>query len=105
MNFRVGQKVVCMDAAPHAKYSPWKVRLGASMDGLKDRAIYTVRAVNLYRGQPCIYLAEIARSLDPNIPEAGEPGYSPKRFRPVVERKTDISIFTAMLDKTPERVG
>lgn len=30
-----------------------------------------------------------------------EPGFTPKGFRPVLTRKTDISIFTALLTKAP----
>lgn len=107
MAFRVGQKVVCVDDACHSKYSPWRVRSSATMNGLIARATYTVRAVTLYRGQPCIWLAEIVRPLDPQIPEAGEPGYSPKRFRLAAERKTDagFAILTEILNGTrvPER--
>lgn len=91
MAFRVGQKVVCVDDGPSI--------LGR-LTGLVTGAVYTVTAVGLThpidaQRLPCI---EIAERDSPNA-------FWAHRFRPIVERKTDISIFTAMLDKTPERVG
>lgn len=101
MAFYVGQKVVCVDD---------DVR---EADGLKrlflDR-IYTVRAVRSEPGGKWIHhwkyesetvflaLAEI------NDRKAGDTAYAASRFRPVVERKTDISIFQAMLNPSREQV-
>lgn len=43
----------------------------------------------------------ILKGHEPNRRRDGSlRGWNPVRFRPVVERKTDISIFTAMLDPT-----
>ena len=33
-----------------------------------------------------------------------EPSFFPSHFRPLAERKTDISLFTAMLYRKPENV-
>lgn len=92
--FRVGQKVVCIDDAPSASgvVSPFKngdvLTIISIMDGFS------------YRGHDLgLLFAE--------VPCIGhyDHGYSVARFRPVVERKTDISIFRAMLNTTPQMEG
>jgi hypothetical protein len=88
MTFRVGQKVVCIDASG-----------GALNWGGKRRpvlgAVYTVRSVYRQEDEPeGILLEEIINQLHPC---GDEYGFRARRFRPIVERKTDISIFTAML--------
>jgi hypothetical protein len=86
-NFRVGQKVVCVNDSMSA--------YGVTSP-LKKGSVYTVSDVMfgtswrgpdtglILVGVPCV--AQFVR------------GYSASRFRPVVERKTDISIFKAMLN-------
>ena len=82
--FHIGQEVICVDA-----------------DGLLDKwlplakgATYTIRGIwpDDISGPEHVYLAEITNSIS-NI--GREFAYEATRFRPV--RKTDISIFTAML--------
>ena len=75
--FRVGQKVVCVDASRFEQY-------------LDEGRVYTITSIN------APYLRVDCRSA--NV--TGGPddyGYDASRFRPIVERKTDISIFKAML--------
>lgn len=50
--------------------------------------------------QPAIYLEEIINPPFDYDGWIGEVSFRTWRFRPVHERKTDISIFTAMLDPT-----
>jgi len=84
MAFRVGQKVVCVDANPR----------NGHVSNLTEGAVYTVRAFGPSKdGSPGISLDEIYHPF---------PFYQ-DRFRPVVERKTDISVFTKML--TGSKVG
>lgn len=86
MSFHVGQKVVCVDAAPDAG-KRW-----VSSEQPVVGAIYTVSAAEFtspINGRRCIGIAELS------APRSG--GHRTSRFRPIVERKTDISIFTAML--------
>jgi hypothetical protein len=84
MNFRVGQKVVCIDATDCEL-------------SLSENAIYTITSIrHPYLRVDCkpglgIFGDEVAR------------GYYSTRFRPIVERKTDISIFTRML--TDKKIG
>lgn len=92
MTFHVGQKVVCVDAS------------GAADGFIVKGAIYTVR-----------WLGERPRDFGPGVmldeasggfhEEAGvEYCFCITRFRPIVERKTDISIFTAMLNPSKQGV-
>lgn len=75
MTFRVGQKVVCVDDSGH-EYLPYV-------------------APRLFRGK--IYTIAMARINDYGTQSVGlvecnngEWGYYSNRFRPLVERKTDI---------------
>lgn len=97
MAFRVGQKVVCVDATSPA-VTPLPGLPVASEGG-----IYTVTKTQMspLTGRPSLQLLELPDSF------VGAPlWYQAKRFRPVVERKTDISIFEKMLTggKQPARV-
>lgn len=99
MAFYVGQKIVCVRAAFKHK---------TILSPLTRNAVYTVRdAFIAHNGMPCVRLVELPA---PRVRcfgrrELFEPGYDADRFRPVVERKTDISVFTAMLTPTPESVS
>jgi hypothetical protein len=64
--------------------------------------VYTIRAVRLSqdldtKGEPACLLAEIFNSFNPF--SGKEPGFLQSRFRPAVERKTDITVFTEILRK------
>lgn len=82
MSFRVGQKVVCVDdsATPGRKW----------MHGDKPTVgkIYEVMGFEIdYRdGKLCLIVDAFPHW-----------GFKAWRFRPIVERKTDIEIFTSML--------
>lgn len=98
-NFHVGQQVVCVDVT-----SPG----GGSLSPLCKGAIYTVREVGLpsyVNGLPCIRLVEIQRG--PGSGVSGSPlddtPYYAWRFRPVVDRPTDISTFKKLLNPKPAR--
>jgi hypothetical protein len=86
-NFRVGQKVACVDASSH----------NTSNSTLREGAVYTVTGFDP-KGR--LYL-DGARHLRNALT-----GFNAYRFRPVVERKTDISVFTSMLSpvRKEERV-
>lgn len=94
MMFHVGQKIRCVcdawETPPPAPMPPHLPKLGA---------IYHVRGNDPYQPQSVqyIWLEEI---INPTS-FAHEPSFIAVYFRPVVERKTDISIFTRML--TDER--
>lgn len=104
MAFYVGQKVVCVDASEEAHDLPeWCCPIG-DLSGLEEGKVYTVREYGLDDiGLPTVWLQEIYRESHPEAEDVGEPGYSPRRFRPAVERKTDISLFKAMLNPSDVR--
>src|SRR6267142_1934690 len=98
MTFYVGQKVVCINDIPPLNHPRAHEAFDRSMNGLRKGMIYTVRETGLRAwmdGAPCIKLQEIIR------PYADSP-YWAARFRPVAERKTDISLFKKMLIPAPK---
>lgn len=91
-DWHVGQKIVCINAEPMT--SPITGRLMPGT-GLKKNHVYTIAAIAaLPRPHPVGF-----KLVGLPIPEDAV-FYSP-RFRPLVERKTDIGVFTAMLNQTP----
>lgn len=86
MAFHVGQKVVCVDDT--------NMRLEPQERGPVYGEVYTVRGFYDCDG---IWLSEIKN--DPVVHTDGftESAFYIWRFRPLIERKTDISIFTEML--------
>lgn len=97
MAFYVGQKVVCVNA----ESTPGREWLDAEL--LVENAVYSVREIrwNPVTNRPNLLLNEIRRNQETNRVQFF--GYAPYRFRPLVEKKTDISIFTKML--TPTQVN
>lgn len=97
MTFHVGQQVVCVD--DRLFNCEGKVR------PVCLRAVYTIRAVRTFHHGGTeytgVHLDEIVNEPRPCVLGVVEWYYSPTMFRPVV--KTDISIFTAMLNPTPHR--
>lgn len=91
--FRVGQKVVCVDASSRQGYS-WHD------DAPIEGAVYTVSGNFVGAdGTPIIHLIELRRSAEAVFWYGPETGYRASRFRPIVDRKTDISVFQEILRK------
>lgn len=94
--FSVGQKVVCIDAKANGQYLPAGSRTKiSSLSGLQLGKVYTIRQLGDIWGVPGCRLSEITRYIEPLLGE--EMYFAQARFRPVVERKTSIEIFTRML--------
>lgn len=84
MAFHIGQKVICvLDATPIPE-CPFPI--------FKKNAVYTIARFDEEDGDTYIAVAELHPLVTGLI----------SGFRPIVERKTDISIFTALL--TPSKV-
>lgn len=97
--FHVNQKVVCVNAKP----SPICRITGVS--NLSKGAIYTIRDIEVWEGVECVRLVEIVERPYHFIDRGWlEPSWRANRFRPVVSRKTDISIFTAMLTPSKQEI-
>lgn len=89
-NFRVGQRVVCVDDAHDST--------------LKKGMLYTVSEV--FEGFSLSQQSYMVGLRLKNVaPPIGLRGHAALFFRPVVERNTDISVFTRLLNTTPETVG
>lgn len=104
MTFRVGMKVVCVDDDFAAC---WGLS-GGSRNKPVARPVYTVRGVGQFHFRDetasAIWLEEIINPIwNWTNSGRGEVGFWVGRFRPVVENKTDISIFTHMLN--PSKIG
>lgn len=82
MAFYVGQKVCCVDASP----------------GLTSGEVLTLGKIYTVEGFSLVHPNEIF------IDDRTGRSWLPSRFRPVVERKTDISIFKAMLNPSEQSV-
>lgn len=110
MTFHVGQKVVCIKLGSPSLMAKWASR-GAVYPELNG--IYTIRGVKPHS-------RKIAALLLKEISNAGilglsvEPAFDADHFRPVVDRKTEVS-FTVGADpeteqfdnrrKSPAKVG
>ena len=94
--FRVGQKVVCVN--DDFQHPDW----AAISNKCKRGEVYTIRDIvpgwfdNGYNG---VRLTEVKNAVEKWIgdPERSEVCFGPHRFRPLVERKTDISSLEALL--------
>lgn len=82
MNFHVGQKVVCINAAPS---------MTGHVPPFVEGGVYTITSIGDFRGAVYVSLAGVHGG------STGMPGWRADRFRPVVTRKTDISIFKRIL--------
>ena len=93
MAFHVGQKVCCVDDTT-------KGDLGIFP---KKGEVYTIKWIGMYthpifnRTDLCFHLQEIDRPINGLTGHAVP--YLATRFRPAVERKTDISIFREILNR------
>jgi hypothetical protein len=98
MTFRVGQKVVCV--SDHACDDPRLLPGGEYVPNWPSvGAVYTVRGLRDGPVRPHLLLEEVINPERFFAEGVYEMGWNPTRFRPVVERKTDISIFTDILRK------
>lgn len=83
MTFHVGQKVVCVEGT-------------SGHHVLVLGQVYTIARIGMF-GR-ALHVDVVECSTDIRL------GWRAARFRPVVERKTDISVFTAMLKPSKVRV-
>lgn len=91
--FRVNQKVVCVDDERTDAYGIKELRRGE---------VYTIRwhgmhSSHWHQTAYCVRLLGVER-VDDRTPENIDCPFLASRFRPLIERKTSIEIFTAMLN-------
>jgi hypothetical protein len=107
--FHVGQKVVCVDVAYAYRGRVVKRRDGhvapfnGSLHGLCKGQVYTIAAIDPPSYPEFIQEQELVLAeIDRGCPITR--GFRASRFRPLIERKTDISVFTEMLTPSTKRV-
>jgi len=95
MTFRIGQKVVCI--SDEWRNPQYELPVAMPM----KHGVYTIRAMGLGtcgdNGEEQIGLL-FQEFIYPIASCGFEPSFSSRCFRPIVERKTDISIFQKMLE-------
>lgn len=90
--FRVGMKVILIGWI-QSGVDTWKAgHPSAQYPNVGD--VYTVRAIRPWKDTAVLLLGEVDNS---HLGYMLEPGFRQSFFRPVIERKTDTSVFTAML--------
>lgn len=105
MIFRVGQKVVCVNAGVIPGREADTSCGWARGEQIVEGSVYTVRSVHTDDyGHPVLWLDEVSRHPHARRAYGASIGYHQDRFRPAVDKKTDISIFKAMLNPTREGV-
>ena len=93
MTFRVGMKCVCI------KEGPWDG--GHNDEACPNKGdILTIRAIESRDGECWLRFEEIINSPRHYYEGWGEADFVARAFRPLIERKTSISIFTEMLKPT-----
>lgn len=91
MSFHIGQRVVCINDQMDGGATRWK---DATYPVFGQ--IYTVRGMAVLPGGLILRLEEI---ICPTFGRDNEEaGFGADHFRPVIERKTDISVFQRMLN-------
>lgn len=106
-NFHVGQKVVCVDDMANIE--------ARKIPEIDKGRIYVIRKIGEQHVRGLgnvlsVWLEGVHRSdVDPwfdgfQLIEIEDFGFRLSRFRPVVERKTDISCFKAMLNPKNQQV-
>lgn len=101
MAFYRGQKVVCVDDSHTRHGKRW-----FPGSEIKRDTVYTVREVGLdVDGCPGLRLREVILNARTNGRIESDLFYMATRFRPVVERKTDIGVFHEILRKVTRRQG
>lgn len=102
--FHIGQKVVCITRK--SLYPNYIGRL-RNPPLLKVGGIYTIREIDLRYidlvGQPGVRLEELRFPPRESVWGMTELALAMSRFRPIIERKTDISVFTDMLLRAPTK--
>lgn len=95
MTFHVGQKVVCVygEIIPHPDDPRGPIK----------GQVYTISWIGDVHGRSGEY-AHLDLVEMPFDEPGWVRGYDIRAFRPIVERSTDISIFTEMLDTTKQKV-
>jgi hypothetical protein len=90
--FHVGQRIVCVDASINPKGYPQKL--------LTAGKIYEVRGIDQTPGWKAPHWGVLLEGIWIAYPDGrSEWAMHPRRFRPIIERPTNIDVFEKLLDK------
>lgn len=99
--FRVGQKVVAVG-------NGMKRKPGDAAHNIPLGTVCTIREIDTRclaaHGMATVRLVEYVNRVEQTCMGPWETGYRPDCFRPIVERKTDISVFKKMLTPKTENI-
>lgn len=105
LEWHVGMKVVCVGCEgtpkPLGYWEKWQRGWGVTKPSRGE--VYTIRSIDVCKGVVFIRLVELVNPIAQYVEGPMEPWWPAKGFRPVEPRKTDISVFTAMLTGAKER--
>jgi len=97
VHFHAGQRVLCVDASPNQRY-------GIRLPMLRRGGIYVIRAIDQRPDWQAPGWGVHVEGMSIVHPDAGcEWAMKPGRFRPVVERPTNIEIFRKLLAGAPTK--
>ena len=97
--FYVGQKVVCIHSGFMPGISLPDEEQFSDEEAIHEGQIYTIRRILIDEEDDMIFhLEEVFRDESSREWYGDDAGYCARRFRPLVENKTDISIFKKMLN-------
>jgi len=91
MMLRIRQRVVLVGWPYERLIAGWR-NIGALYPSVGE--VYTIRAIKPWKASPVLLLCEIDNS---HLGFPLEPGFRQEFFRPIVERKTNISALKALL--------
>jgi len=99
MTFHVGQKVVCVGTFDRIGLMMRIYRFFYPFEEARTGQVYTVSNIYFIGDKMMLEIVELP-TIDDGV---WAPGYYARGFRPAVERKTDISVFKAMLKSSKVR--
>lgn len=103
-NFRVGQPVVCIDDMTNTTNTKLPEITAGQVYVIRRIGRINVPEIDFCDVEDSLWLEGIDRFITLSVHVTVDLGFRMSRFRPVVERKTDISIFTNMLHTQRTRV-
>lgn len=96
LDWKVGDEVVFIGFPNHINF-----RDGENLPEVNQK--YTIREIFIHKEKLVIRLKEIVNDKRNYMDAYGEAAFRADSFRKVQKRKTDISVFTVMLNKTPQQ--
>jgi hypothetical protein len=98
--FHIGQRVVCLDGRFPGENGVCDPTFAERCPNLPVKGrIYTVRGFVVpyagYAGTPAMSLEEVINPPSHYLEGTFEPSFFPSHFRRAIERRSDISVFTA----------